>query len=97
MKAMHLVIVVTLSVVTVVAGVYAVAATSAATLAASFSTEQTTSRSRMVEFASKVKQAAAEHRAAHAKCRLLAAGDKKEACNAAVRAEDGRAFSAHQF
>ena len=47
----------------VLAGMYAVAATTAATMAAGFSTTESTNRMQIVTFGTTLKQAAAEHRA----------------------------------
>ena len=94
-KLVHVVIAVSLSVATAVAGIYAVAATTAKTMVASFSTSQATSRTQIADFSSRVKQAAAAHRAARASCKLLA-GPQRQACNAEMRAQDARAFGARQ-
>jgi len=75
-------------------GVYAVSAATASSLVASFSTAETARHTRIVEFASTLKQAAAEHRAARAKCKSLGV-EQKQACNAAVRERDRRAFGSH--
>ena len=94
-KLVHVVIAVSLSVATAAAGIYAVAATTARTMVASFSTSQATSRTQIADFSSRVKQAAAAHREARASCKLLA-GSQRQACNAEMRAQDARAFGAHQ-
>jgi len=76
--------------VAAMAGIYAVAATSATTIAASFTTTETSSHSRSVEFATAVKRRLAEHRAARAKCALIT-GTEKKVCIAEARAEERRA------
>lgn len=96
MKRVHMVIAASLSVATVLAGIYAVAASAAATMAAGFSTTEATNRKQIVSFTSTLKQAAADHRAARAHCKLLAGAEKKT-CNDAVMERDKRAFSAHQL
>ena len=76
----------------VLAGMYAVAATTAATMAAGFSTTESTNRMQIVTFATTLKQAAADHRAGRARCKTLA-HPEREACNVAVTDADKRAFT----
>jgi len=96
MRAMYLVAAGSLVVATVVAaGTYAVGAATAASLVASFSTAETNRHAHTVEFASTLRRAAAEHRAARAKCKPLAQ-PQRDACNAAIREQDRRAFGSRQ-
>lgn len=74
----------------VMVGIYAAAATTATAMAATFSTAETTSHTRIVEFAAAVKQASAERKAAHARCELLTVAEKN-LCNAEAKAEQKRA------
>lgn len=74
----------------VMAGIYAAASTTATAMAASFTTVETSGHTRIVEFAAAVKQASAEHKAARARCELLA-GAEKNLCNAEAKAEQKRA------
>ena len=74
-----------------IAGMYAVAATTANSVAATFITTETTSRTRNVDFATGIKRVAAEHKAARAKCALLAAKPKR-ACESEARAKEKLAF-----
>jgi len=60
-----------------------------------FSTAETARHARVIEFAATLKQAAAEHRAARAKCKSLGAA-QKQACYASVREQARRGFGAHQ-
>lgn len=71
-------------------GIYAAAATTATAMAASFTTAETTSHTRIVEFAAAVKQASAERKAARARCELLTDAEKN-ICNAEAKAEQKRA------
>jgi hypothetical protein len=70
------------------AGVYAVAATAATSIATAFSTEEATSHAQNAEFAARLKQDSASHREARAKCAVLARA-KKNICNAEVDARRG--------
>ena len=74
----------------VMAGIYAVASTTATAMAASFTTAETSGHTRIVELAAAVKQASAEHKAARARCEILS-GAEKNLCNAEARAEQKRA------
>jgi hypothetical protein len=74
----------------VMVGIYAAAATTATAIAASYTTAETTSHTRIVEFAAAVKQASAEHKAARARCGLLTDAEKN-ICNAEAKAEQKRA------
>lgn len=96
MRAIPLVVVMSVCVAVAVAvGLYAAGAATAANRVARFSTAEATRHTRLVEFASTVKRVAAEHRAAHAKCKSVAVAERN-ACNAAVREQDRRAFGSHQ-
>ena len=81
----------------VLGGIYAIAATTATSMASSFATTQTTSHSRSVEFESETMRASAERSAARDKC---SQGTRKDRfiCDAAVRAREERAVlrSIHQ-
>ena len=66
------------------AGIYAVAATAATTLADSFTTEESTRHTRSVEFETAVKRAWAEHKAARAKCGPFT-GAKRKTCYAEAK------------
>ena len=74
----------------VMAGIYAVASTTATAMAASFTTVETNTHTRIVDFAAGVKQASAEYKSARARCELLA-GAEKNICNAEAKAEQKRA------
>jgi hypothetical protein len=74
----------------VMAGIYATASTTATAMAASFTTAEASGHTRIVEFAAAVKQASAEHKAARARCELLAGADKN-ICNSEAKAEKKRA------
>ena len=91
MKAIQVVVVTALTVATAMVGIYAVAETTAATMAATFITEETTSHARSVEFETTVKRISDEHKAARARCKPLT-GTQKSACNAELRAQERRAF-----
>lgn len=93
MKRVHVVIAASLSVAMVLAGMYAVAATTAAAMAAGFSTTESTNRMQIVTFGATLKQAAAEHRAGSARCKVLARAER-DACAVAVTERDKYAFSA---
>src|SRR6185312_17358622 len=94
-KAIHVLIAASTLVAAAVAiGTYAAGAATAASLVSGFSTVETTRHSRTVEFASTLKRVAAEHRAARAKCKPLPY-PQRDACNAAIREQDRRAFGAH--
>ena len=96
MKAIHLAVAASIVVAAAVAAVtYAAGAATAASIVASFSTGETTRHTRIVEFASTLKRAAAEHRAARAKCKQLTTS-QRAACDAAIREQDRRAFGSHQ-
>jgi hypothetical protein len=95
-RTVHLLIAASTAVAAAVAaGTYAVGAATAASLVAGFSTEETTRHTRSVEFASTLKQAVAEHRAARAKCNPMKS-PQRDACNAAIRDRERRAFGPHQ-
>jgi len=66
MKAVHAAIAGSLIVVATMVGVYAAAATAANTLAASFTTTETSAHARSVEFATSLDRASAERRTARA-------------------------------
>lgn len=74
-----------------IAGMYAVAATTANGVAATFNPTETTNRTRNVDFATGVKRVLADHKAARAQCALLAAKPKR-ACESEARAKEKRAF-----
>jgi hypothetical protein len=74
-------------------GIYAAASTTATAIAANFTPAAATGHLRIVEFASELKRASAEHRAASAKCRLLT-GAEKNICNAEAKADEKRAKTA---
>lgn len=71
-------------------GIYAMAATIATNTTAGFTTTETTHHTRIDEFATGVKRAAAEHRTARAKCERLT-GAEKDICHAEAKAEQRRA------
>lgn len=79
-----------LIVAAVMVGIYAAAATTATAMAAGFTTAETTSHTRIVEFAAAVRQASTEHKAARARCEFLS-GAGKDICNAGAKAEQKRA------
>ena len=62
------------------AGVYATATTTASGMAGAFTTTQTESRTRNVQFESEARRASAEHKAALAKCEALE-GKPQRACH----------------
>jgi len=74
-----------------IGGMYAVAATTASSVAGTFNASEMTSRTRNVDFATGIKRVTAEHKAARAKCTLLA-GKPKRACESDARAKEQRAF-----
>jgi hypothetical protein len=71
-----------------ISGIYAVAQTTATAAAASFAPE-TATRPRIAEFTSRAQRAAAEYRAARAKCKVLA-GAARDTCLFEARAEEMR-------
>ena len=78
------------------AGIYAAAATTATAIAANFAPTAATPAAghlRIVEFATALKRASAEHRTASAKCKLLT-GAEKNICNAEAKTEEKRARTA---
>jgi hypothetical protein len=74
------------------AGVYAVAANTANSMATAFSTEEEASHAQIAEFAARLKHDSASRHEARAKCALLARV-KKNACNAAADARHGLKLS----
>ena len=78
------------------AGLYAVAATTASALAASFITAETTHYSRTLAFETEVKRISAEHKAARAKCKVFT-GAKRNRCNSEARVQEQRAFRSAQL
>ena len=79
-----------------VAGAYAVASTTATSVASTFITTETASHSRNLEFGSAAKRTSAELRAARVKCDALASKPKR-ACHAERRMDEQRAFKAAQL
>ena len=77
--------------IAMIAGMYALAATTASSVAATFNATETTSRTRNVEFATGIKRVTAEHKAARATCAPLA-GKPKRVCESEARAKENRAF-----
>ena len=75
------------------AGIYAAAATTATAIAANFTPTPAAGQVRIVAFASAVKRASAEHRAARTKCELFI-GAEKNFCNAEAKADEKRAKTA---
>jgi hypothetical protein len=74
------------------AGIYAIAANIATTTAAGFATAETTSHTRLVEFATAMKSAAVENSTARAKCKRLAGAERNDCdAEAAAAAEQRRA------
>ncbi len=78
--------------VAAMAGIYAVAATTATSMAAGFNTTETSDRTRIIEFAAEMKRTSAEHKAARAKCDRYTV-TLKASCNAEAKAEQKRARS----
>lgn len=76
---------------TVLAGIYAVAATAAASLAGGFTTSQSESHSRSVAFEAETMRVSAERAVALEKCEI---GTRRERrlCRATVRADEERAI-----
>lgn len=72
------------------AGIYALAATTATTAAAGFVDTERSSRARIVEFAFSVKQAAADYRTAQERCELIG-GAESYLCRVDAKAEETRA------
>jgi hypothetical protein len=72
-------------------GMYAIAATTAASMAGGFATEESSSHTRNVAFSTEVQRVSTEHKAARAKCEL-ASGKERKVCNARARVEEIRAF-----
>ncbi len=72
-----------------IAGIYAVAATSAAAIAAGFNPIETQAYTRSVAFSAQAARASAEHDTDRAKCTRLAAS-KLKACNAAAKFRNAR-------
>lgn len=70
--------------------IYAMAATIATNMTAGFTTTETTHHTRIDEFATGMKRAAAEHRMARAKCERFT-GAEKNICHAEAKAEQRRA------
>ena len=70
------------------AGVYAVATTTATSMAAVFSTGEAASHAQSAEFAATLKRDSAVHHEARAKCALLPRV-KKNVCNAEADAKNG--------
>jgi hypothetical protein len=75
---------------TVLTGIYAVAATTATSIAGRFSTTQSESYSRSVAFEAETMRVSAERAAALEKC-ALGARRERRTCRAAARAEEERA------
>src|SRR5689334_1397730 len=79
--------------VAAMAGIYAVAATTASRVEATFVTTETSSRARNVDFAIAARRTVADRKVARAKCAILA--EKLErACNAEAGAKERRGFKA---
>jgi len=91
-KAIQLVVTTALTVATAMVGIYAIAETTAATMAATFVTDEASRHTQSVEFEGAAKRISAEHAAARAKCKPLT-GTQKAACNAELRAQERRAFA----
>jgi hypothetical protein len=72
------------------AGIYALAATTATTAAAGFVDTETESRARILEFAHAVKRASADFDKAQARCERIPDA-KRHLCNIDARAEETRA------
>lgn len=75
-----------------IAGMYAIAATFATNMAASFNTVETTRHTRAGDFATSVRRASAERKTARAKCELVAAAERNS-CNAEATAEQRHAWT----
>jgi hypothetical protein len=71
------------------AGMYAVATTTATALASSFTTEERTRPTRIAELETAMKRAVAGFKAARGKCDVFS-GKQKHVCNAEARAEEIR-------
>ena len=65
-------------------GIYAAAAGTATTLAASFNTQESASHTRSVQFSREAGRVADAHEADRTRCQRLA-GKKRDACDAAAR------------
>ena len=78
-------------------GMYALAATTAASMAGGFATQEASSQTRNVAFSTEVNRISSEHKAARAQCELASKTERK-ICNARARLEEVRAFrSANAF
>jgi hypothetical protein len=75
------------------AGIYAVAATTATSISATFMTAETASHTRLKDFADEVRRIAAQHDAERAKCERFSKTKKIE-CRTALRAEEKRSVAA---
>jgi len=91
-KAIQVVVTTALTVATAMVGIYAIAETTAATMAATFVTVEASRHTQSVEFEGAAKRVLAEDAAARAKCKPLT-GAQKAACNAELWAQERRAFS----
>jgi hypothetical protein len=69
------------------AGIYAVAATTATSIAGSFTTEARTRPTRIAEFETAVKRASANLKEARERCKVFT-GTQRNVCNAEARAEE---------
>jgi hypothetical protein len=78
--------------VVVVIAIYAVAATAARSVAGTFTATEATSRARRVEFTDATRRLWEVHKAARAKCKLLAGRDRK-ACDAEARVQERKGFA----
>ena len=75
------------------AGIYAVAATTATSISATFVTAETASHTRLKDFEDEVRRIAARHKTERAKCERLS-NTKKIECRTALRAEEKRSVAA---
>ena len=90
-KAIHVVLAVSLAAVEATAGIYSVAATTASSMVASFNAPEKPGRMRIGEFGDAARKAVADYKAAREACERFA-GAKLKACNAEARAEARRDF-----
>jgi len=75
------------------AGIYAVAATSATRISATIVTQEAASRMRLLDFADEARRIAAWHKAERAKCERYSKTKKIE-CRIALRAEEKHSATA---
>jgi hypothetical protein len=89
MKVIAILLALMLIAASVMAGIYAIAAMTVSSVTTGFATTQLASHERIAEFASALKRASAEKKAARAQCDLLT-GSGKQLCTAKARAEEKR-------